>query len=319
MKTLVKAKIIFILSLFIFSCGDKLETKEIEKITPNTNPEVVGYLPSYGIWNINNIDFSKLTQVLYFSLTPNSNGSLNVPTGTITNINQIKNAIGSNDIDILVSIGGWGKSENFPAMTSTETRRAKFIEELKDFCMNNQLKGADIDWEFPNTTTEKENFTILLMEMSVVFRQNNLIITSAQQVNSGHLEDEAFQYLNQVHVMAYDNGTPHSTYAQAVSAINHFVKRGVPRSKLILGVPFYGRGSSVLVYRNIYNTYQPTSDIDEIGGFNFNGVNTITRKTQYAIDEGLKGIMIWEISQDLSTSNNASLLKAIDDTKKVNQ
>ena len=270
------------------------------------------------MWSVNNIDFSRLTQILYFSLTPNTNGSLNIPSAAISNIGTIKTAIGTNDVDILISIGGWGKSDNFPAMSSTSEKRSTFINELKDFCINNGLKGADIDWEFPSGATELANCTFLLKEMQIVFHENNLIVTSAQRPNAADLEDEALNYLDQIHIMSYDNGSYHSTYNQAVSAVNHFIERGASRSKLLLGVPFYGRkisGGAESSYRNIYNTYSPSTDTDEAGGYYYNGVSTISKKTQYSMDQGLKGIMIWDISMD-TNDDSSSLLKAIYDTKK---
>lgn len=321
MKSLFKIFLFFLVSTQILSCKSEIEKEPVKPVSPNPNQEVVGYLPWYGMGQVNNIDFSKLTQVLYFSLQPNKNGSLNVPANTVSNINRLKSAIGNNEVDIIVSIGGYSLSGNFPDMSETEEKRAKFIEELKGFCIDNGLIGADIDWEFPVGDEERKNCTSLLMEMQSVFKENNLIVTSAQRANSNDLEDEALQYLDQLHIMAYDAGAEHSTYEYAVSCTNHFIKRGMDRSKIVLGVPFYGRKtdefSNEATYRTIYNTYKPESDINEAGDYYFNGIDMIKSKTQYAIDQGLMGVMIWEISQD--TYDESSLLKAIDDTKKANQ
>ncbi|HPA42262.1 MAG TPA: hypothetical protein PKV69_09635, partial [Candidatus Hydrogenedentes bacterium] len=50
---------------------------------------------------------------------------------------------------------------------------------------------------------------------------------------------------------------------------------------------------------------------DEVGGFYFNNADTLRRKTRYALEERLAGVMIWELSMD--TRDDTSLLKAITD------
>ena len=49
---------------------------------------------------------------------------------------------------------------------------------------------------------------------------------------------------------------------------------------------------------------------DEIDHFAFNGRSTIKAKTRYAHQQGLTGIMIWELGQD-TTDEKTSLLGAI--------
>lgn len=49
---------------------------------------------------------------------------------------------------------------------------------------------------------------------------------------------------------------------------------------------------------HIYNMYTFTDDID-VG---FNGVDTIFAKTKHALQQGLGGIMIWEVGQDCRLS-----------------
>ena len=44
----------------------------------------------------------------------------------------------------------------------------------------------------------------------------------------------------------------------------------------------------------------------------FNGPETIAKKTRYAIEAGLGGVMIWELGQD--AEGEASLLQAITKT-----
>uniref|UniRef100_A0A8J7VWK0 chitinase n=1 Tax=Coralloluteibacterium stylophorae TaxID=1776034 RepID=A0A8J7VWK0_9GAMM len=136
--------------------------------------------------------------------------------------------------------------------------------------------GIDIDWEYPaacglscGTPEDRENFTALLAE----FRRQldavrpGLLLTVAVGAGIDKIEvtDPAqyAPYLDYINVMTYDvhgawdpvtnhhsalfaaEGDP-STGVQATynsdAAIRAFLDRGVPASKLNLGIGFYGRG-----------------------------------------------------------------------------
>jgi GH18 family chitinase len=102
--------------------------------------------------------------------------------------------------------------------------------------------------------------------------------------------------------MSYDHSGRHSTYEQALSDVTNFRSRGIAADILCLGVPFYGRGINnrelTVNYGQIVADHYPAAEVDEIDGIYFNGRGTIARKTNLALDTGLRGIMIWEIGQD---------------------
>ena len=68
------------------------------------------------------------------------------------------------------------------------------------------------------------------------------------------------------------------------------------------------RGGAYTSYRTIVAQNPGAENSDQVGEIYYNGIPTIQRKTQYAIDN-LGGVMIWEISQD--ASGDASLLDAM--------
>ena len=128
--------------------------------------------------------------------------------------------------------------------------------------------------------------------------------------------------------MSYDNaGTwsgagEHSSYSQAQASINFYVGKGVAKSKIVLGIPFYGYcwgscgGSSTayVLYKDILAKFSWASTTDWIqqngATYSFNGIATIQKKTDLAEQYG--GIMIWELGGDVASSNSASLLRAVD-------
>ena len=129
----------------------------------------------------------------------------------------------------------------------------------------------------------------------------------------GDLTRPLYRYADRIHVMSYDHGPKHSTYDQAVQDLKTFVDSGFAKEKLILGVPFYGREivnlKNEFTYAELIRQYHPAPDQDEVHGIYFNGMDTIGRKTCYALANGFGGIMIWELGQD--SAGNASLLRTI--------
>ena len=113
--------------------------------------------------------------------------------------------------------------------------------------------------------------------------------------------------------MSYDNPGRHSTLEQARTDVATFTKRGVPPSRLVLGLPFYGRsvadGKQTRTYAEIAANKKLPGTTDESEGIYFNGPVTIAEKVRWARKEGLAGVMIWELGQD--ATGDASLLRVI--------
>lgn len=139
-----------------------------------------------------------------------------------------------------------------------------------------------------------------------------MIVTVAVGHNK-RLTADAYGAVDYVHLMSYDHGGKHATYEDSVADVERHLAFGVPREKLCLGVPFYGRNmknrNDARAYAHIVTTDHPAAGVDEAGGIYFNGIDTIQKKTRYAMEHGLGGIMIWEIGQD--TLDDTSLLRAV--------
>jgi len=274
---------------------------------------VVGYFPDYRIDSVDSSIGSRVTDLIYFSIEPEPTGELDtsrLQPEHLTKLSEIKNAHGT---AILVALGGWGRSDGFAAMATDQAARANFIQNITQFCLDNQFDGADFDWEFPADQAEVNAYAILLVEVKQAFQPHGLLVTVALS-SWQELGSAAYEAVDRVHLMSYDHSGEHSTYDDAVGDVDAMLGQGVPQEKLYLGVPFYGRdidnANNYYTYTEIVSDYHPAPDVDLVSNIYFNGINTIQAKTRYALRQGLGGIMIWEVGQD-SDEEDYSLLSAI--------
>jgi GH18 family chitinase len=225
---------------------------------------------------------------------------------------------------IMVMVGGWGGSEGFSETAATEASRKNFAQNLTSFCLNHQLAGADIDWEFP-ANDEFETYLLMIQELRTEFDKHGLLLTAALGQDHGHLFlEETWNLLDWVNIMAYDMnwaapgkrvGGNHAPADLALTLLPKWENYDIPKNKLILGLPFYGRETqswgTADSYANIYQQHSPQDSDDEIGGFNYNGPQTIFTKSKYVAENKYGGVMIWEIPHDLEFTHEKSLLRQV--------
>jgi len=180
-------------------------------------------------------------------------------------------------LQILVSVGGWG-ADGFSDAAFDETSRARFADSASELIIAHQLDGIDLDWEYPglpgpgirHRDEDRRNFTLLLAALrerldlaadAQRHKGQHYLITAALADSQFvvHIElDRIHEYLDWIDLMTYDfhnSLTPTTGHHAALSrsatsaagersiehAVEQFLAAGVPASKLVVGVPFYGR------------------------------------------------------------------------------
>ena len=230
-------------------------------------------------------------------------------------------------LKVLLSIGGWG-SGRFSEMASDPLKRKSFARDCARIVKESGLDGIDIDWEYPgsglagisSSPDDRTNFTLLMRDLRASLGKRSLL-TIASVCNADYIDFKAvLPYLDYVNVMSYDMGTQHTHHAAlyrsgyaghctADEAVRKHIDAGVPRRKIVMGMPFYGRGVEGYVpYREGESSdvefWDDTAKVpmilDSLGNmlFGYENARSIAEKCRYIVSSGLRGGMYWEYNAD---------------------
>lgn len=237
------------------------------------------------------------------------------------------------DLKVLLSIGGWG-SGRFSEMAANDEYRRAFAVDCERVVEEFALDGIDIDWEYPTSSManissspdDTENFTLLMQDIRAAIG-NEKELTLATVASARYIDFKAIlPSVDFVNIMAYDMASApkhhsalypsgHSGDITSDGAVTAHLKAGVPPSKLVMGMPFYGRGGdgypSFQDYNKVGNTdTQYTEKWDEVAQvpyladkndtlvFGFENPRSLAIKCQYILDKDLLGGMYWGYSGD---------------------
>lgn len=241
----------------------------------------------------------------------------------------------------------------FSALAKSDTYRKKFAQDCLDFIIKWGIDGVDIDWEFPGLSwsghacdpaVDVDNFTLLIKQLRQTLGSSYLVsyagyVKNKRAVTGGYRFIDigaTAPYVDYVNIMTYDiSAAPkhHSALFNSNAdwdcqrSVNEYLNAGMPASKLVLGVPFYGRHSfsespQALNYNTIIKLDQSIYKIDNwdntacVPFVTKNGVyfcgydnaKSISLKAQWLLSLGMKGIMYWQYEGDDSAG---TLRKAV--------
>ncbi|MGL5021054.1 MAG: glycoside hydrolase family 18 protein [Mycoplasmatales bacterium] len=330
--------------------------------------KVIAYIKDCSDYMINLENFKHIDHINYcFATIRDTDGNVDFPS-RIDDVKKIKELYPN--VKISLSIGGWGAG-NFSEMAEKESSRKNFVKQIIDFIVENNFVGIDMDWEYPGTGgggisyhfNDKYNYSILshlikdelnkLEEKTKVKYYFSLAIGSyIGSLNSFEIDmlNELYDYLN---IMNYDfigmdrvtchhsnlnfsSRTPHKK--SIVEFMQYFIDEGLDKSKIIFGIPFYGRGADKVeqnenkdglgnrIYGEVPKFYDYTDIHNENIATNFKyefwdeeacapyfydgdkfvsyeNEKSIKIKLEYMKKMGFSGLMFWEYALD-----NTSLL-----------
>ncbi|MFJ3042317.1 MULTISPECIES: glycoside hydrolase family 18 protein [Streptomyces] len=274
------------------------------------------------------------------------------------------------DLKILWSFGGWTWSGGFAQAAQNPEA---FAQSCYDLVENSKwadvFDGIDIDWEYPNAcglscdTSGRDAFPKLMSALRAKFGQDYLVTAAitADATAGGKIDAAdyagAAQYVDWYNPMTYDffgawdatgPTAPHSPLTSysgipkegfhTSATIAKLKGLGIPSSKLLLGLGFYGRGWTGVTqpepggtatgpakgtYENGIEDYKVLKAscpaTGTVGGtayakcgsdwWSYDTPQTIATKMAYKNEQGLGGTFFWELSGDTA---NGELIKAID-------
>jgi chitinase len=291
---------------------------------------VVAYVPNWidlGAYSAE-IDYAKLTHInIAFENPTNADGDLSFNEQNVPLIERAR----ANNVKVLVSIGGGSASGDKVLMARyfdllADAKRAAFAAKIADYLERHRLDGLDVDIEGPSINADYGAF---IDELAKALKARGKLLTAALSKGYGgdKVPGSVFAHFDFLNIMAYDGTGPwnpnrpgqHSSMEFARSNVAYWLGRGLPKSKAVLGVPFYGYGFGEgfrkhdYAYSELVAAHPGAENLDQVGNtIWYNGIPTIRAKAQYVVDERLGGVMIWSLNQDAKGDN--SLLTAIHET-----
>lgn len=288
--------------------------------------KVVAYVPN---WNdlkayAPTIEWGKITHINVAFENPDDNGDLSFNEQNAVLLAEAR----KHRVPVYVSIGGGGASGDKVLLARysdllSDGKRAGFVAKIADYLARHGFDGIDVDLEGPSIGPNYGAF-IADLAPSVKAKKKGLTAALSQGYGGEKVPASAFALFDWVNIMAYDGAGPwnpdvpgqHSSLEFAKSNVAYWLKRGLPKNKAVLGVPFYGYGFGKAFkkrdypYNEIVAAYPGAENRDEVGEtIWYNGVPTILAKAEYAREQGLAGVMIWSL--DLDSTGNRSLLTAL--------
>ncbi|KAL8295054.1 hypothetical protein RB601_003572 [Gaeumannomyces tritici] len=260
---------------------------------PANGYQNAAYYVNWAIYSRNyqpqNLLTTNITQVLYAFLNVKANGEVysgdtyadlekHYPTdswdepgnnayGCVKQLYLLKKA--HRHLRVILSIGGWNWSTNFPSAAATTASRDRFAQSAVKIMGDWGFDGIDIDWEYPADHIEATNFILLLgavrdklngyaQQFAPGYHFTLSIASPAGPTHYNKLDLKSMSHIvDHFNLMAYDYGgswdnlTGHqsnlylggspATAFSATAAVQDYLRAGVPASKIVLGVPLYGR------------------------------------------------------------------------------
>lgn len=261
-------------------------------------------------------------------------------------------------LKVILSIGGWTYSPKFHPVVISPVLRSKFVASAIRLLEDNGLDGLDVDYEYPQNDEQARGYVALLKELregldahAARKRINyKYLLTIAAPCGPDNyqklLVQEMDRYLDFWNMMAYDFSGSWDTVANhqanlfggpisASQAIQWYISQGVPRGKIILGIPLYGRsfmntqgvgqpfqgigqgsweqgvydyralplpGSYLLRDEHAAASWSYNYETKELVSFDSEQVGRW--KGEWIAKEGLGGSMFWELSGDKGTARD---------------
>lgn len=313
------------------------------------------------------INTNLFTHIYYAFLMPNNvTYKFNIDNSTAIQLSNFTTTLHHKNppVKTLFSIGGAGADTSiFVGMASHPRSRQAFIHSSIEVARKFGFDGLDLDWEFPENPKEMHDLGLLLDEWRLALEreakttcQPPLLFTAALYFSVDFFVADVYRKypvgsinrnLDWINAMCFDyHGGWDNTTTGAHAALydpksnlstsyglKSWLRAGVPRSKLVMGLPLYGRswklkdpnshaigsqavdvgpgdkGLMQFVQVEEFNRMNGATvvyDVESVSAYSFAGSTWIgyddeisaTIKIGFAQALGLRGYFFWALSYD---------------------
>lgn len=277
-------------------------------------------------------DFDIVTDVILFECaTFNSKGEVICNEPILSNaLTNIRKAIGNRDVNITLNLLGprgitdsdvWEEQMEVQSVEHNKAFTSGVLEDNIIAVLDKyDFGGVHFDYEYPLSLNAWHYYNNFLVSLDKKLGDDYTLGVAGNDWNI-KFSPAAVRAIDTLEVMLYDmidEEGRHATYEDTVKAVQKIGIYGVPFEKVNVGLAFYSRPMDMSAYWYGYNgCYE---GIDENGWYHcddtdkdfwFNTPDVIKAKTEYAIDNGFGGVMIWHYNCDLPSTHEDSLLRAI--------
>jgi hypothetical protein len=231
-------------------------------------------------------------------------------------VDSLKRDISGENITLRLGVSGGDKWKYVLADNSS---RESLIRNILSAIKENDLNGVDIDFEWAYTKEEFDSYSAFIIQLKKRLGGKYILSISLSPI-SYRISQKAIEATDFISLQCYGPRPLLFHYADYVKAIDEVLNYGVPSSKLLPGLPFYGvlsngDGQPVSYRQFVSDGLVESMESNRVRydgkSYIINGVESVMNKTHYAYAAGCAGIMFWDLADDVPFSNPLSLLRAV--------
>lgn len=210
-------------------------------------------------------------------------------------------------------------SGEWKVMVADETARTAFAENIRKVLRQHKLDGIDLDFEWAETEKEYADYSLAILKMREVLGDKYIFSVSLHPV-CYKISKAAIAAVDFISLQCYGPSPVRFPMEKYCSDIQMVLDYGIPKEKLVAGVPFYGVTKDNSKKTEAYFSFvqeglitSPAQNEVTYKGerYVFDGQDNIRAKTRYAVEQGLKGMMSWDLATDLPLNEDQSLLRTM--------
>lgn len=330
--------LVLVVTSFV-SCTNDVKNEENK---PVDDFKVVAYIRSDYVQEADSLyseDFDIITDVILFECASfDSEGQVVIEKEKLeTALKNIRKAIGERDIKITLNLLGprgvtdsadWEEQMKVQSNEHNKAFKSGVLEKnivsiLKEY----DFDGVHFDYEYPLSSKAWRNYNKFLVSLDEELGDYTLGVAGVEW--NIKFSGKAEKAIDSLELMTYDYNDSegkHATYEDIITRLENTNFGGIARDKINVGLPFYSRPTDMGAFWYSYNSCY--ENIDEDGWYHcpetekdfwFNTPEVIERKTDYAINNGYGGVMVWHYNCDLPSTHEDSLFGAIGETVSKNK